>query len=331
MTAAPGSLRPIKEATAEKQEKAKDFVPETLQYFKVSQSLDKASMSLFAHFAAAALPCSYVDMSADTADRDSKVALLTRLEREFSEDDERACRVDACNLWRSDDDEVDEEGHKEIKAAEREDDEQEATATMKPLMEVFRNEWFRVKSHPRLTGNQRNGFLLRVEERAAYRFLLRIVQTSLVSEDRRPVGDPPQSSRPPSRPVGESLLRRLRGMGNITWTGNATTAGTLEGDGEEEEVAENDGGGDDDGDDGGEDDSKGQEEAEEVLSGSEEVQKRKRAEDAAVEAAVEAELVEQEVLAEVVAEVAAGGTSIHRSGHGSGIGNFCADPRRQRN
>ena len=280
MSIAWGRHRFVKGATTDEQKNARETVPETLHYFKVSQSLNKASLSLFKYFSALAIPFSYSDMSPDSADRDSRIALMTRLEREFSEDEERACRVGACDLWRID----------ETKG------EKDRGARATPLMEIFRDEWFRVISHRHLTGNQRNGFLLRVEERAAYRFLLRIVRSSLVSSDQHLVGDSESSGATPSHDE-EALLQRLQRLGNITWMEDVST-GALEGEGDQDVVAE----AVETGEEVEGEESVGSHDVE-VPDGNEEARKKSLADEAAVEAAVEAELTEQAVLAEVVAEV----------------------------
>ena len=79
-----------------------------------------------------------------------------------------------------------------------------------------------------LTGNQRNGFLNRVEERAAYRFLLRIVRDSLTSTEIQGGVEGVQSNYigldEETKSTHTQLLQQLRDMGNLTWMVGETKA-----------------------------------------------------------------------------------------------------------
>ena len=129
---------PSKDTAKERENAGLVPVAAVLQGLSVAQ---QASMDLFKYFAASAMLCSHEDQSADSTDRDSKLALLTRLEREFLED-ESVPTVSAlviCGVKIS------------VKRGRGRGTgtgtPQSKSNVRAPLMEVFRREWHRVKSH----------------------------------------------------------------------------------------------------------------------------------------------------------------------------------------
>ena len=238
-----------------------------LRTFTISQSLEKDTVSLFKYFS----------IDGNHGERDGSVALITRLEREFQDDEERACRVGACDLWKH---QSDYSLNKDASAA----------ASQKPLMEVFETEWKWVISHPTLTDNQRNGFLSRVEERAAFRYLLRVAYDSLLATGAAEESDDEAFAE---YEANRLLRRRLRQVGNLSWTLNDTKTlnyvNSTDFTDSEENTLDHD-----------------QEQIHDQSNEQdEETRKKYMAAELAVEAAVQAELVEQEALAEIAAEVGA--------------------------
>jgi hypothetical protein len=131
--------------------------------FSMKHSLDETLQTLFDYHTSV------------LGTRNDMIALMIRMDTEFQRDRDVACKMKICHFWK--DSSMDSQDDQDVNHSGKKKDDQEEMM----LTDVFASEWQHVISSDLLNNNQRNGYLIRAEERSVHRFIQRIATQALFS------------------------------------------------------------------------------------------------------------------------------------------------------